>query len=81
MRRRETTLELLIWKPVPGDSGVYSCVCADQKTSATIKITGEDEMMSLAPGLSDLSKHLYIYKTTALVFKVLKYLLKYLIFF
>eukprot|EP00064_Thunnus_orientalis_P001398 superscaffoldBa00000095_g1401 len=39
IRKRETTLELLIWKPVPEDSGVYSCVCADQMTSATIKIT------------------------------------------
>uniref|UniRef100_A0A3Q3JKM1 Ig-like domain-containing protein n=1 Tax=Monopterus albus TaxID=43700 RepID=A0A3Q3JKM1_MONAL len=33
IRKRETTLELLIWKPVPKDSGVYSCVCADQMTS------------------------------------------------
>uniref|UniRef100_UPI0009B37A6A obscurin n=1 Tax=Monopterus albus TaxID=43700 RepID=UPI0009B37A6A len=39
IRKRETTLELLIWKPVPKDSGVYSCVCADQMTSATVKIT------------------------------------------
>ncbi|XP_047198783.1 obscurin isoform X6 [Hippoglossus stenolepis] len=39
IKRRETTLELLIWKPVHEDSGVYSCVCADQMTSATIKIT------------------------------------------
>ncbi|XP_038128162.1 obscurin [Cyprinodon tularosa] len=39
MRKRETTFELLIWKPVPEDSGVYSCVCADQITSATVKIT------------------------------------------
>ncbi|XP_036067362.1 obscurin isoform X2 [Oryzias melastigma] len=39
IRRRETTLELLIWKPVPEDSGLYSCVCADQMTSATVKIT------------------------------------------
>lgn len=64
MRRRESTLELLIWKPVPEDSGVYSCVCAHQKTSATVRITGEDEMKSLAPGLSALSFiklfHLYI---------------------
>lgn len=71
IRRRETTLELLIWKPVPEDSGVYSCMCADQKTSAAVKITGEDEMMSLAPGFSDLSKNLCIYATIALVFKVL----------
>ena len=40
IKRRETTLELLLWKPVHEDSGVYSCVCADQMTSATVKITG-----------------------------------------
>ncbi|XP_037554230.1 obscurin [Nematolebias whitei] len=39
MRKRETTLELFIWKPVPEDSGAYSCVCADQITSAKVKIT------------------------------------------
>ncbi|KAM9358122.1 obscurin isoform 2-T2 [Symphorus nematophorus] len=38
IKRRETTLELLIWKPLPEDSGVYSCVCADQMTSATVSI-------------------------------------------
>lgn len=69
IRRRETTLELLIWKPVPEDSGVYSCVCADQKTSAAVKITGET--MSSAPGLSDLSKNSYVYATV--VFKLVHY--------
>ncbi|XP_029355302.1 obscurin isoform X2 [Echeneis naucrates] len=39
IRKRETTLELLIWKPAPKDSGVYSCLCADQVTSAAVKIT------------------------------------------
>ncbi|KAM4574398.1 obscurin [Fundulus diaphanus] len=39
MRKRETTVELLIWKPAPEDSGEYSCVCADQITSATVRIT------------------------------------------
>ncbi|XP_069006652.1 obscurin isoform X1 [Embiotoca jacksoni] len=39
IRKRDTTSELLIWKPVPEDGGVYSCVCADQTTSATVKIT------------------------------------------
>ncbi|XP_077440643.1 obscurin [Vanacampus margaritifer] len=38
MRRWETTLELLIWKAVPEDSGLYKCLCADQVTSATVKI-------------------------------------------
>ncbi|XP_076009237.1 obscurin [Genypterus blacodes] len=40
IKKRETTQELLIWKPVPEESGAYSCVCADQKTSATVTITG-----------------------------------------
>ncbi|XP_028301065.1 obscurin isoform X2 [Gouania willdenowi] len=39
IRKRETNLELLIWKPVPEDSGLYSCVCADQMSTATVKIT------------------------------------------
>ncbi|XP_020557934.1 obscurin isoform X4 [Oryzias latipes] len=39
IRRRETTQELLIWRPVPEDSGLYSCVCANQMTSATVKIS------------------------------------------
>ncbi|XP_040040446.2 obscurin isoform X3 [Gasterosteus aculeatus] len=39
LKRRETTLELLIWKPVPEDSGVYCCQCTDQVTSATVTIT------------------------------------------
>ncbi|KAK5907683.1 hypothetical protein CesoFtcFv8_005503 [Champsocephalus esox] len=38
MKRRDSMLELLIWKAVPEDSGLYSCVCADQRTSATVKI-------------------------------------------
>lgn len=40
MRKRETTLELLIWKPKPEDSGIYSCVCAGVMTSATVRING-----------------------------------------
>ncbi len=53
IRKRETTLELLIWKPVPEDSGVYSCVCADQMTSATVKITGRTCFTNKLLGLSD----------------------------
>ncbi|KAF7668343.1 hypothetical protein LDENG_00020560 [Lucifuga dentata] len=40
IKKRETTMELLIWKPVPEDSGIYSCMCADQMTSATVTIIG-----------------------------------------
>ncbi|XP_062308204.1 obscurin [Osmerus eperlanus] len=39
MRKRDTILELLIWKTVPDDSSVYSCVCSDQSTSATVTVT------------------------------------------
>ncbi|XP_077573138.1 obscurin [Stigmatopora nigra] len=41
MRRWETTMELLIWKVVPEDSGFYKCLCADQLTSATVKIKAQ----------------------------------------
>lgn len=40
MRLRQATAELFIFEAVPEDSGVYSCVYADQKTKATIKVTG-----------------------------------------
>ncbi|XP_014071356.2 obscurin isoform X1 [Salmo salar] len=39
IRKRETISELQIWKTVPEDSGVYSCECADQKTTATVNIS------------------------------------------
>ena len=41
MKQRGSTLELLIRKSQPEDSGIYSCVCEDIKTSATIIFTGE----------------------------------------
>lgn len=47
IKTRETTLELLLWKPLPEDSGVYSCVCANQKTMATVNITGRRKYFSL----------------------------------
>ncbi|XP_063057570.1 obscurin isoform X3 [Engraulis encrasicolus] len=39
MRLRQATAELFIFEALPEDSGVYSCVYADQKTKATIKVT------------------------------------------
>lgn len=41
MRQSGSTVELLIRKSQPEDSGTYSCVCDDIKTTATIIITGE----------------------------------------
>ncbi|XP_077079717.1 obscurin-like isoform X1 [Siphateles boraxobius] len=40
MKERDTSVELIICEAVPEDSGVYKCVCGDQKTKATIKIVG-----------------------------------------
>lgn len=40
MKQKNTTLELIIRKTLPEDSGVYSCVLEDQKTFATVSITG-----------------------------------------
>ncbi|CAB1314267.1 unnamed protein product [Coregonus sp. 'balchen'] len=39
MKQKHATLELIIRKTIPEDSGVYSCVVEDQKTFATIVIT------------------------------------------
>ena len=40
MKQKDATLELVIRKTLPEDSGVYSCVLEDQQTFATIIITG-----------------------------------------
>lgn len=40
MKQRGLALELIIKEALPEDSGVYSCVCRDQKTKATVKILG-----------------------------------------
>lgn len=57
IRKRQTTLELFIWKPVPEDSGVYSCVCGDQMTSATVKINGRKQFIN---NYSDLRRFIII---------------------
>ncbi|XP_068593691.1 obscurin isoform X3 [Cebidichthys violaceus] len=41
MKQKASVNELLINKVVPEDSGDYSCVCGDQKTSASIKIKAQ----------------------------------------
>ncbi|XP_041658848.1 obscurin isoform X24 [Cheilinus undulatus] len=38
MKQKDSVIELLITKVVPGDSGDYSCACGDQKTTASLKI-------------------------------------------
>lgn len=40
MRQSGSNLELLIRKSQPEDGGVYSCVCDDIRTTATVVITG-----------------------------------------
>lgn len=40
LRQKEATVELLIRKAQPEDSGVYRCVCGEYKTEATIKVNG-----------------------------------------
>lgn len=41
IKQSGSTLELLIRKSQPENSGIYSCTCEDIKTTATIIITGE----------------------------------------
>lgn len=40
MKQRETALELTIRDVDPEDSGVYTCLCRDQRTKATVKVVG-----------------------------------------
>lgn len=40
IKHRETALELTIRDVDPGDSGVYTCACRDQRTKATVKVVG-----------------------------------------
>lgn len=37
---QDTTMELIIKKAMPEDSGVYSCICGDQNTKANINVFG-----------------------------------------
>ncbi|KAM4551578.1 obscurin isoform 28-T28 [Odontesthes bonariensis] len=41
LKQKASVNELLINKVVPEDSGEYSCVCGDQKTTASIKIKAQ----------------------------------------
>ena len=43
MKQDASVSELLISKVAPEDSGEYSCVCGDLKTTASIKIKGRRE--------------------------------------
>jgi len=47
LRLKEAKAELLIRKAQPEDSGVYRCVCEDQKTEATIKVNGMNEFQEV----------------------------------
>ncbi|XP_028977573.2 obscurin [Esox lucius] len=38
IKQRDSVLELIIREALPEDSGIYSCVCRDQKTKATVKV-------------------------------------------
>lgn len=46
MKQQDSSLELHIKDLKVEDSGEYSCVCGDQKTSATVKVNGMDSAKS-----------------------------------
>lgn len=41
IKQRGAVLELSIRDAVPEDSGVYTCVCREQRTKSTVKVIGE----------------------------------------
>lgn len=41
IKQRGSVLELSIRDAVPEDSGVYTCVCREQRTKSTVKVIGE----------------------------------------
>lgn len=41
LKQRDSVLELTIRDAVPEDSGVYTCVCREQRTKSTVKVIGE----------------------------------------
>ncbi|XP_044076910.1 obscurin isoform X5 [Siniperca chuatsi] len=48
MKQKASVSELLINKVLPEDSGDYSCVCGDQKTTASLKIQVEKTAAGIA---------------------------------
>lgn len=57
MKQSGPVLELLIRKSQPEDSGTYSCVCDEIKTTATVIITGESHDTTWNEGNHACSNH------------------------
>lgn len=60
MKQRETLCELLVKDLKVEDSGEYSCVCREQKTSATVKVSGMESsgFLHIFKNLSFFSKNM-----------------------
>lgn len=59
MKQRDTLCELLVKDLKVEDSGEYSCVCGEQKTTATVKVSG----MESSGFLQNHQKSLFFLKT------------------
>lgn len=40
VKQRDSAVELIIRDADPEDSGIYTCVCREQRTKATVKVIG-----------------------------------------
>ena len=54
IKQRDSALELTVRDAVPEDSGVYMCVCREQRTKATVRVIG---MLNVCDVFGDVNLH------------------------
>lgn len=60
MKQKETVAELLISQASPEDSGDYSCICGDQKTTASLSVKGRSVYFSIYVNFVGKKKYFFL---------------------